>query len=193
MNIAEVMTTDVDCCTLENTCTEVAVKMKDLDVGVIPICENEKLLGVITDRDIVVKGLANKLSGESSISGLMTDNVVKGTKEMSVEEAANLMSEHQVRRLPIVENDKLVGIVSLGDLAVSNQSKKPEKPLKKFRFQPNLTNKTLLQKCRVPDRWIFGIRSFLGKIAFHSTVAAFTPNLFNMPNNFTINLHLNDC
>ncbi|MGG3622297.1 CBS domain-containing protein [Bacillus gobiensis] len=122
MKVAEVMTADVDFCTPENSCTEAAVKMKDLDVGAIPICENEKLLGIITDRDIVVKGLANNLSGESSISKLMTNDVVSGTKEMSVEEAANIMSQHQIRRLPIVENDKLVGIVSLGDLAVSHQS-----------------------------------------------------------------------
>lgn len=124
MKVADVMTTDVDCCTPEDSCTEAAIKMKELDVGVIPICENEKLLGIITDRDLVIKGLVNNLSGESSISKLMTNDVVNGTKEMSVEEAANIMSEHQIRRLPIVENDKLVGIVSLGDLAVSNQSNK---------------------------------------------------------------------
>lgn len=122
MNVAEVMTTDVDSCRPESTFTEVAMKMRDLDVGVVPICEDEKLVGIVTDRDLVVRGLANDLSSESTVSVLLTDNVVKGSKDMSVEEAARIMSEHQIRRLPIVEGDKLVGIVSLGDLAVNTQS-----------------------------------------------------------------------
>ncbi len=122
MNVAEVMTTDIDSCSPESTFKEVAMKMKELDVGVIPICENEKLVGIVTDRDLVINGLANDLSGESSISEVVTTNVVKGNKEMSEEDAARVMSDHQIRRLPIVEGDKLVGIVSLGDLAVNNQS-----------------------------------------------------------------------
>ena len=122
MNVASVMTTDVDCCTPESTCKEVAIKMKELDVGAIPICENEKLVGIITDRDLVIKGLANDLSDESPVSELITNLVVKGTKDMSIEEAAKIMSHEQIRRLPIVENEKLVGMVSLGDLAVNNQS-----------------------------------------------------------------------
>ncbi len=122
MNVAEVMTANVDCCNPESTFKEVAMKMKELDVGVIPICDNEKLVGIVTDRDIVIKGLAKDISAESKISVLVTDDVVKGSKEMSVEEAAKVMSEHQIRRLPIVEEDKLIGIVSLGDLAVNNQS-----------------------------------------------------------------------
>jgi CBS domain-containing protein len=122
MNVAEVMTTNVDSCSPESTCKEVAMKMKELDVGAVPICDNEKLVGIVTDRDIVIKGFVNDLSSDSTISELVTDNVVKGNKEMSVEEAVRLMSQHQIRRLPIVEDDKLVGIVSLGDLAVNNQS-----------------------------------------------------------------------
>jgi CBS domain-containing protein len=122
MNVADVMTTDIDCCTPESTCKEVAVKMKELDVGVIPICENEKLVGIITDRDLVIRGLANDLSDASTVSELLTNMVVKGTKDMSIEEAAKIMSHEQIRRLPIVENEKLIGMVSLGDLAVNNQS-----------------------------------------------------------------------
>lgn len=122
MHVADVMTTNVDYCTLESTCKEVAVKMKELDVGAIPICDNDSLVGIITDRDLVLKGFANNLSGESTIAGLMTEMVVTGTKDMSVEEAAKIMSQEQIRRLPIVENNKLIGIVSLGDLAVNDQS-----------------------------------------------------------------------
>ncbi|ULT56605.1 CBS domain-containing protein [Neobacillus drentensis] len=123
MNVADVMTTDIDCCTPESTCKEVAKKMKELDVGAIPICENDKLVGIITDRDLVIKGLANELPDASPVSDLLANNiVVTGTKDMSVEEAAKIMSHEQIRRLPIVESDKLVGMVSLGDLAVNNQS-----------------------------------------------------------------------
>jgi CBS domain-containing protein len=121
MNVAEVMTTNVDSCSPESTCKEVAMKMKELDVGAVPICDNEKLVGIVTDRDLVIKGFVNDLTSDSAISELVTDNVVKGSKEMSVEDAVRLMSQHQIRRLPIVEDDKLVGIVSLGDLAVNNQ------------------------------------------------------------------------
>ena len=123
MNVASVMTTDIDCCSPESTCKEAAMKMKELDVGAIPICENEKLVGIVTDRDLVIKGLANDLSTESAVSELIETNiVVSGTKDMSIEEAAKIMSKEQIRRLPIVENEKLVGMVSLGDLAVNNQS-----------------------------------------------------------------------
>lgn len=121
MNVAEVMTTNVDSCSPESTCKEVAMKMKELDVGAVPICDNEKLVGIVTDRDLVIKGFVNDLTSDSTISELVSDNVVKGSKEMSVEDAVRLMSQHQIRRLPIVEDDKLVGIVSLGDLAVNNQ------------------------------------------------------------------------
>ncbi|WP_160725261.1 CBS domain-containing protein [Bacillus sp. USDA818B3_A] len=123
MNVANVMTTEVDCCTPESTCKEAAMKMKELDVGAIPICENEKLVGIITDRDLVIKGVASDLSSDTAVSELLTNNiVVTGTKDMSIEEAAKIMSQEQIRRLPIVENETLIGMVSLGDLAVNNQS-----------------------------------------------------------------------
>src|SRR3954453_15699484 len=114
MNVASIMTTNVDSCTPESTCKEVAIKMRELDVGVIPICENEKLVGIIIDRDLVIRGLANDLSDASTVSELLTNMGVKGTKDMSIEEAAKIMSHEQIRLLPIVENEKLIGMVSLG-------------------------------------------------------------------------------
>lgn len=124
MNINEVMTTAIESCTLQSSCSDVALKMKELEVGSIPICEDEKLVGIVTDRDMVIKGIANNLSGETSISKLITEDVIKGTPDMSVEQAAEIMSKYQIRRLPIVEGVKLVGMVSLGDLAVHNESTK---------------------------------------------------------------------
>jgi CBS domain-containing protein len=124
MNITEVMTSNVETCNLKSSCGEVANKMKSLDVGVIPICEDGKLIGLITDRDLVVNGLANNFSANTQISEMITTDVITGTKHMSVEQAVEIMSQHQIRRLPIVEDGKLIGMVSLGDLAVSNASNK---------------------------------------------------------------------
>ncbi len=124
MNITEVMTTEVESCTLKSSCSDVALKMRELEVGSIPICEDERLVGIVTDRDIVINGIANNLSGETSVSQIMTEDVIKGTPDMSVDQVAEIMSQYQIRRLPIVEGDKLIGMVSLGDLAVHDDSTK---------------------------------------------------------------------
>ncbi|WP_282019276.1 CBS domain-containing protein [Planomicrobium okeanokoites] len=122
MKVADIMTKEVDTCNPGHSLQEVAAKMKEINVGSILICENEKLVGIITDRDIVVRGIADNLSLESAVSEILSENMVTGNKDMSVEEAAELMADHQIRRLPIVENDKVVGIVSLGDIAVKDKS-----------------------------------------------------------------------
>ena len=135
MNVSEVMTSDIDTCTPESSLNEVAAKMRELNVGVIPISENGTLLGVVTDRDLAIKGLADNLQADSKVSKVMNREVITGTKDMCVEEAANIMAAHQIRRLPIVEKDQLVGIVSLGDLAVHNQTKdKAGKALENISF-----------------------------------------------------------
>ncbi|OCA81591.1 CBS domain-containing protein [Bacillus sp. FJAT-27225] len=122
MNIKDVMTTEVETCAPDASLFEVAKKMRELDVGVIPICDGEQLVGLATDRDLVIHGLANNLSTDTPISEVMTKDPVRGTVEMSAEEAADLMADVQIRRLPIVEQGRLIGIVSLGDLAVEDQS-----------------------------------------------------------------------
>jgi CBS domain-containing protein len=124
MDITEVMTSNVETCNLKSSCGEVANMMKNIDVGVIPICEGDKLIGLITDRDLVVKGLANNFNVNTRISEMITTDVITGTKYMSVEQAADIMSQHRIRRLPIVEDGKLIGMVSLGDLVGSNTSNK---------------------------------------------------------------------
>ncbi|WP_059170393.1 CBS domain-containing protein [Bacillus sp. FJAT-27445] len=119
MKIKEVMTTDVETCSPDTPISEVAKKMKELDVGVIPVCYGDQLTGLATDRDLVVKALADGLPLDTPVSEVMTEDPVRGTLEMSAEEAAALMAEVQIRRLPIVEQGRLIGIVSLGDLAVT--------------------------------------------------------------------------
>lgn len=121
MNIEKVMTREVEYCNPDTPLHEVAAKMKDLDVGVMPICEGDKLTGLATDRDIVLKAVAQNVSLDTPVSEVMTKDPVRGTTSMTAQEAADLMADVQIRRLPIVEDGKMIGIVSLGDLAVTER------------------------------------------------------------------------
>jgi CBS domain-containing protein len=120
--VSEIMTRNVDFVTPLDNVYEVAVKMKRDDVGVIPVCENDQIIGVITDRDIVVRGVAEKRPGSTKVTDVMSENLYTGSLDMTAEEAADLMADKQIRRLPIVENNKLVGIISLGDLSLAKES-----------------------------------------------------------------------
>ena len=120
--LKEIMTRNVECCKPDDNLYEAAIKMKKHKVGIIPICKDEKLVGILTDRDIVMRGVAEKRPNSTEIAGVMTDKLHTGKPDMTVDEAGNLMAEEQIRRLPIVQNGKLVGIVSLGDLAVHNST-----------------------------------------------------------------------
>ncbi|MQR96652.1 CBS domain-containing protein [Fictibacillus phosphorivorans] len=120
--VSEIMTREVDFVTPLDNVYEVAVKMKKDNVGVIPVCENEQIIGVITDRDIVVRGVAEKRPGSTKVTDVMSDELYTGSADMTAEEAAELMADKQIRRLPIVENNKLVGIISLGDLSLAKES-----------------------------------------------------------------------
>lgn len=122
MKVTEVMTRNVDTCPAEATLQEVASRMKELDVGSIPVVDNNNLIGIVTDRDIVTRGIAEQLSLDRPITDIISSDAVTGTTDMSVEDAANLMAQHQIRRLPIVEGNEIVGIVSLGDIAVKDTS-----------------------------------------------------------------------
>ncbi|MEH7076032.1 CBS domain-containing protein [Neobacillus drentensis] len=116
--ISDIMTKDVECCTLLDNVYEVALKMKDLNVGAIPILDQDKLVGMITDRDIVVRGVAEKHPGSTKVEDIMSGKLITVSPDSTSKEAAKLMAEHQIRRLPVVEEGKLVGIVSLGDFAI---------------------------------------------------------------------------
>jgi CBS domain-containing protein len=116
--IRDIMTDDVECCTLLDNIYEVAVKMKELNVGAIPIVEQDKIVGMITDRDIVIRGVAQKHPGSTKVEEIMSSKLITISADASTKEAAKLMADHQIRRLPVVEGDKLVGIVSLGDFAI---------------------------------------------------------------------------
>jgi CBS domain-containing protein len=120
MKIRELMTQDVRTLKPDATLQEAAQLMADLDVGVIPVCtQGDHLQGIITDRDIVVRAVAKGMDINSAkINDCMTARVITCTPESSADEAAKLMAEQQIRRLPVVEDGRLCGIVALGDLAV---------------------------------------------------------------------------
>ena len=120
--ISEIMTSDVETCTLLDNVFEVAVKMKEWNVGSIPIVDEDRLVGMITDRDIVIRGIAEKHPPSSKVESVMSDHLITATPDMTTKEATKLMAEHQIRRLPVVEGDKLVGIVALGDFAVDEMT-----------------------------------------------------------------------
>ncbi len=117
--LSDIMTKDLATVTLKDNVYEVAVKMRDWNVGIIPVVdEKNDVIGIITDRDIVIRGIAEKREGSAKVEEVMTRDAILGRPEMTVDEAAKLMAKHQIRRLPVVENGKLVGIVALGDMAV---------------------------------------------------------------------------
>ena len=118
MNIREVMTPNPRCVAPGDPIQNAARIMRDEDTGAVPVVENGKILGMVTDRDIVIRAVADGAKLDGPVRGIVSPDVVCATPEMSTRDASKLMAEHQVRRLPVVENDRLVGIVSLGDLAV---------------------------------------------------------------------------
>jgi CBS domain-containing protein len=120
MLLKDVMTRDVEVVSPQTNVVEVAGKMKNMDVGALPVCDGQRLLGMITDRDITLRVVAEgRDPGSTRAQEAMTPEVVYCLEDQPVEEAADLMAQHQIRRLPILNRDKrLVGIVSLGDLAV---------------------------------------------------------------------------
>ncbi len=121
MQVRDVMSTSVQSCSNQDDLSTVASKMQALNIGSLPVVENNQVVGMVTDRDMVVRGLTNGAPNDS-IQSVMSNNVVTVSPTASLEEAAQLMSQHQIRRLPVVENGNLVGMVSLGDLAVREQA-----------------------------------------------------------------------
>jgi CBS domain-containing protein len=115
----DVMTGDCECIGENETILDAARKMAELDVGALPICgEDDRLKGMLTDRDVVVKVLAGgKDPGSTKAGELGEGKPVTIGADDSVQEAISRMKEHKVRRLPVIEDQRLVGIVSQGDLA----------------------------------------------------------------------------
>jgi len=117
VQIKEIMTPDVEVASPDDTLHTAARMMADLDVGVLPVGKDDRLVGMITDRDIAVRGVAEGHGPDTPVSDLMSNDVVAARIDDDVDEIAIRMSEAQVRRLPVIdEQERLCGIVSLGDL-----------------------------------------------------------------------------
>ncbi|ABB74501.1 CBS domain-containing protein [Nitrosospira multiformis] len=117
--ISEVMSSDVQTISPDATIEEAAQEMRDGDFGLLPVGDEEQLLGVITDRDIAIRAVAEGRGPSTPVSEIMSEGVIWAHEDDSIEEAAEIMSDNQIRRLPVVNAEqRLVGIVSLGDFAV---------------------------------------------------------------------------
>ena len=118
--VQEAMTSNPTAITPETTVQEAAQLMKAEDVGALPIVEDGRLTCVITDRDLAIREVADGLDGASSVRELASKDVVTIDPQQSLEEAARLMAEHQIRRLPVVEEDgRLVGMLAQADVAAA--------------------------------------------------------------------------
>jgi len=121
--VRDVMTTNVSVAEPSESVRDVARKLKQLDVGSLPVCESGRLVGMITDRDLVVRVLAEDQDAAGAVGDAMSSDVVWAYEDDDVATLVKRMQESEVRRVPVVNRDKeLVGIVTLADLARSNAS-----------------------------------------------------------------------
>lgn len=120
MRIAEIMTRDPEVVPCDVLLKDAALRMQQLDVGTLPIRDGDRLVGMLTDRDITVRATAQgRDPTKTQVREVMTPDVVYCFEDQDVSQAAKLMQDKQIRRLPILSREKrLVGIVSLGDVAV---------------------------------------------------------------------------
>lgn len=115
------MTRDVRTIDASSTVEDAARMMKELNVGSLPVSQNGSITGIITDRDVVLRNVAGgRTPTNTRVDEVMSKTVITATPDMDVHRAADLMAQNQIRRLPVLENNRMVGIVSIGDLAVRN-------------------------------------------------------------------------
>jgi CBS domain-containing protein len=118
MKVSEVMSRDVQTVRPDQPVKEAASFMMSADAGSIPVVDGERLIGMITDRDIAVRGVAKGYGPDTPVRELMTDEIICARDDDDVDDIASKMSAAQVRRLPVIDDqERLCGIVSLGDLS----------------------------------------------------------------------------
>ncbi len=120
--VSDVMTRDVRSLAPTDTVADAAQAMEQLDVGVIPVCEDDKLLGVVTDRDIVLRAVAKGLDGSTALSRVMSTDVRTAREDDDMDTVLADMASSQIRRLPVLDSEeRLIGIISIGDIAFKGQ------------------------------------------------------------------------
>ena len=131
MKVSDIMTTPTFLTTPDTRLSEAAMLMSQHDIGSLPVGDNDRLVGMVTDRDIVVRGLARGLASDASVREVMSEQLCYCFDDEDVDHVAKNMASLQVRRLPVVNRDKrLVGIVSLADFAHSGEERPTEQLLK---------------------------------------------------------------
>lgn len=117
----ELMTHGVECVSPDEKLREVAVKMRDMDVGSFPVCDGGRLTGMVTDRDIAIRCVANGADpSRTTVREAMSEELIFCFEDQSVDEVSQLMRQHQVRRLPVLDVDKnMIGIIAVADLALT--------------------------------------------------------------------------
>ena len=124
--LKDLMSRDVQVISPDMSIKEAAIKMRDGDFGMMPVGEDDRMIGTLSDRDIVIRAVADGLDADTKVRDVMSEGIAWAYEDDSVEQAAKTMSEWQVRRLPVVDRDKrLVGIVALGDFAVESSDIQP--------------------------------------------------------------------
>ncbi|MDO8387263.1 MAG: CBS domain-containing protein [Polaromonas sp.] len=120
--VTDVMTRNVRTLSPSSTIADAAMAMEELDVGVIPVCESDKLLGMVTDRDIVVRAVAQGLGGDTPLSKVMSTDIRSAREDDDLDTVLADMASSQIRRLPVLDGEeRLIGIISIGDIALKGQ------------------------------------------------------------------------
>ena len=131
MKVKEVMTQDVLIANPRQSICDAAKLMAECDAGALPVGEEDRLVGVITDRDIAVRAVARRLSADTPVRDIMSREVLYCFEDEDVDHVARNMADQQIRRLPVLDREKrLVGIVSIGDLAKKSPAKQTGEALK---------------------------------------------------------------
>ena len=120
--ISEVMTGDVKVARPEDSVQQAAAMMADQDVGSLPVCDGERLCGMITDRDIAIRAVATGLGNDTPVREVMSEEVIWCLEDDDTQEVLGRMADRQIRRIPVIDAHRtLVGIVALGDLAIEDE------------------------------------------------------------------------
>jgi len=123
MNVKNIMSSDVRSLTQDSSIINAAQTMRSLDVGVVPVVDGKnRVVGVVTDRDIVLRCVADSCDiNQKKVEEVMSSTVLTVRPETDISEAAQIMADNQIRRLPVVDNGSLVGMLSLGDIATDSR------------------------------------------------------------------------
>jgi CBS domain-containing protein len=117
MKVKDIMTNHVCCVSPDMTLENASKLMCGADIGVVPVCDSSGIIGIVTDRDIITRGISKGFSPDEAVSRVMTKGVASISPDSDIKDAVKLMSEKQIRRLPVISGKEIVGMLSVGDLA----------------------------------------------------------------------------